>query len=129
MRAFIFAIAVVALAGCGEAPEALTQAKQEAAALAKEAASAAAGAVDTRTACVVAGQSAAFCGCLQDELGPRIKGEHVEAVTAVLRRPIAGEPIADAAKSAPTIDAPTRAALVQCAAKGAVSEAASEAAN
>lgn len=119
----------MALAGCGEAPEAFQQAKKEAAALAQEAATAAAGAVDTRTACTLAGQSAAFCGCLQTELGPQIKQEHLEAVTTVLRRTIAGEPIAEAAKSAPTIDEPTRKALVQCAATAAVSGAASEAAN
>lgn len=127
MRLIILAAAVALLSACGDAG--LQQAKDQVAAVAKDAAQAAAGAVDTRTACMLAGQSEAFCGCVQERLGPDIKGEHLEAVTAVVRRTIAGEPIEKAAEGAAGVDATTRTALVQCATTAAIDGAVNEGAN
>ncbi len=113
-------IAALALAACGEPPAAVEEAKTGAIDFAQEAAKAAARAVDTRTACVLAGQSDAFCGCVQERLGPNLSEAHVDALATVLRRAIGGEGVQAAAERAETLDPRTRDALVQCATTAAV---------
>ncbi|WP_325062458.1 hypothetical protein [Vitreimonas sp.] len=81
---------------------------------------AATGAVDTRTACVLAGQSEAFCGCVQERLGSRITREHVDAITGVARDALSGEGMEAAARTAENIDPATRDALIQCATQTAI---------
>lgn len=124
MRTVAVVAALLCLAACGDAPSSLEEAKQGALEIGQQAVEAAAGAVDTRTACTLAGQSEAFCGCLQERLGPEIKPEHIDAVTTVIRRTLEGQGVEAAAEGAQGIDQPTRDALVQCAASTAVTEAA-----
>lgn len=119
MRILLMSAALLALAACGEAPSTLDEAKQSAIELGQQAVNAAAGAVDTRTACTLAGQSEAFCGCLQERVGPEIQPEHVEALTTVIRRTLEGEGVEGAIEGAQNIDAPTRDALIACAANAA----------
>lgn len=117
-----------ALAGCGEAID-IQQAKQGALELGGQALEAASGAVDTQTACVLAGQSPAFCGCLQERLGPDVTAEHLEAVSSVVREALGGQDVGTAAGNAEGIDATTREALVQCATQAAIQGAVNEAGN
>lgn len=117
-----------ALAGCGEAID-LQQAKQGAIELGGQALEAASGAVDTQTACVLAGQSPAFCGCLQERVGPAITTEHLEALSGVVRETLSGQGVETAAENAEGIDAATREALVQCATHAAIQGAVNEAGN
>jgi hypothetical protein len=118
--------AMLALAACGEAVQ---QAKQGAAEIGGQALEAARGAVDTRTACMIAGQSEAFCGCVQERLGAEIKAEHVDALTSVVRDTVSGQGVEAAAQGAENIDTSTREALVQCATHAAIQGAVSEGAN
>ena len=114
MRVFLIVATLAALAACGEAPSSLEEAKQGAIELGQQAVEVAAGAVDTRTACTLAGQSEAFCGCLQERLGPEIQPQHVEALTTVIRRTLEGQGVEGAIEGVQNIDAPTREALVAC---------------
>jgi hypothetical protein len=111
-------------AGCGDArlTESVGALKTAATDVAKDAVAAAGDVVDTRTVCVIAGQSEAFCGCLQGELGSRIEPGHIDALTGVVRATLQGG-VDEAVKSAAGIDPDTRAALTRCAVRGAVSEA------
>jgi hypothetical protein len=108
----IVALALLTLAACGEAD--LEKAKQGAIDIGQGALELAANAVDLRTACTLAGQSEAFCGCVQDRLGADISPETVEAISTVIRRAVAGEGMEAAAEGATGMDQPTRDALVQC---------------
>lgn len=117
-----------ALAGCGDAID-IQQAKQGALELGGEALEAASGAIDTQTACVLAGQSPAFCGCLQERVGPNVTTEHLEAVSNVVRETLSGQGVETAAQNAEGIDAATREALVQCATHAAIQGAVNEAGN
>jgi hypothetical protein len=83
--------------------------------------------IDTNTACQLAGQSPQLCGCIAQELGPRLSGETVEALTQVLRDAAGGE-LAKATEGATgSLDPATREALTRCAVEGAVQGAVSEA--
>jgi len=114
MRILITLAAILALAACDE------QATQDMAKLGGQALEAASGAVDTRTACVLAGQSEAFCGCVQERLGARITREHLEDVTGVVTEAVRSGSIEGAARGASNIDPATRDALIQCATTSAV---------
>jgi formylmethanofuran:tetrahydromethanopterin formyltransferase len=114
------ALALLALAACGEPPAAVKDLKEAAGAAAQDAIKVAASTVDTQTACTLAGQSEAFCGCLQTELGPQIAPEHVETVGRVLKETLGGKGIEAAATEATGIDPKTRQALISCATKGAI---------
>jgi len=114
MRFLITLAAILALAACDE------QATQDIAKLGGQALEAASSAVDTRTACVLAGQSEAFCGCVQERLGARITPEHVEDITGVVTEAVQSGSIEGAARSAENIDPVTRDALIQCATSSAV---------
>ncbi|MBC7770084.1 MAG: hypothetical protein H7124_14975 [Phycisphaerales bacterium] len=110
MRSFIAALALIALSAC-EMPDM----EQQAAELGGQALEAASGAVHTRTACVLAGQSEAFCGCVQERLGARITREHIDDISGVVRESLSGDGIEGAARAAQNIDPATRDALIQCA--------------
>lgn len=128
MRNLLIICALVAVAACGDASD-LSQAKQDAIEMGGQALEAVSGAVDTQTACMLAGQSEAFCGCVQEQLGPEVTGEHVEALTTVVRETLSGQGVEAAAQNAEGIDATTREALVQCATHAAIQGAVSEAGN
>lgn len=128
MRILLVAGLAFALTACGDGAD-FQQAAQGALDLGGQALEAASGAVDTRTACVLAGQSEVFCGCVQDSLGPEITGEHLETLKNVVSESLKGEGLQAAVETAGGVDAETRDALVQCAATAAVQGAAGEAAN
>ena len=119
---------LVALAACGDTSD-LSDAKQGALELSEQALEAASSAVDTQTACMLAGQSQAFCGCVQERLGPDVTGEHVEALSSVIRQTMSGQSVETAARNAEGLDAATREALVQCATHAAIQSAVNEAEN
>jgi len=114
MRILIAALSLFALAACDE------QAQQDLANIGGQAIESASSVVDTRTACVLAGQSEAFCGCVQQRLGARITREHVEDITGVVSATLNGRSIEAATESAQNIDPATRDALLQCATHAAV---------
>jgi len=111
----VLAIAVFALAACGEVD--LEKARDGALDLGQQALEVAADAVDVRTACTLAGQSEAYCGCLQERAGSEISPEAIEAIGTVVRRTIAGEGMEAAVEGATGLDQQTRDALIQCAAQ------------
>ncbi|UPT62849.1 MAG: hypothetical protein M0D54_21420 [Hyphomonadaceae bacterium JAD_PAG50586_4] len=116
----ITTLAALALLSACDVPTNLEEAKQQAADIGGQVMDTARGAVDTRTACMLAGQSEAFCGCVQERLGPQITEEHVTAITTVARETLEGRSVEAAAESASNIDPTTRDALVQCATHAAV---------
>ncbi|MGD9816535.1 MAG: hypothetical protein AB7Q23_02950 [Hyphomonadaceae bacterium] len=125
-RIIIAAVAAAALAACGDLGANLEQAKQDAATLAQETIQAGAGALDTKNACMLAGQPEAFCGCLSDRLGPDASTEQLQAMTDYVRARLSGEQAEAAALGA---DAATREALLTCAASSAIEGGAVESAN
>lgn len=119
MRTLLFVAAassLFALSSCGEGG--LGTAVGDLAKGAKEAAS---GLVTTENVCTMAGQSEAFCGCLQTEIGAELKPEHVDALTTVLRQAVGGD-IATAAETDPGIAPETRQAIGKCAVQSVVGE-------
>lgn len=118
MRILIALAALTLVAAC-DVPN-LEQVQQDAAELGGQAMDAARGAVDTRTACMLAGQSEAFCGCVQERLGSEITQEHLDAITGVAQRTVEGGSLETAAEEAQNVDPTTREALVQCATQAAV---------
>lgn len=114
------ALAALALLSACDVPSNLEEAKQQAADIGGQVVDTARGAVDTRTACMLAGQSEAFCGCVQGRLGAEITEEHITAITTVARETLEGRSVEAAAESASNIDATTRDALVQCATHAAI---------
>jgi hypothetical protein len=124
----LIALSALALVAACDVPD-LEQVKQDAAEIGGQALEAARGAVDTRTACTLAGQSEAFCGCLQERLGPEITQEHLDAIGGVVRQTIDGTSVEEAAGQAQNIDPATRDAIVQCAASAAVQGVVGEAGN
>jgi hypothetical protein len=126
-------LASLSLAGCGQS-EAQSDAKalaqdalQAVSPIMKDAASVAGEVMDTKLMCQLAGQSAAFCGCLQSELGPKLAPEHVAAVTSILKASLDGS-IQSALKTegssvASPLDSETQKGLLICAARGAAAEA------
>jgi hypothetical protein len=69
---------------------------------------------------MIAGQSEAFCGCVQDRLGARITPERIEDITSVVGEAVQSGSIEGAAQSAQNIDPTTREALLQCTTHAAV---------
>ncbi len=128
MRSVLVAGLGLALAACGDAAD-LQQVKQGTLDLGGQALEAASGAVDTKTACILAGQPEVFCGCVQDSLGSKITSEHLEALKNVVTDSLSGEGLPAAIEKAGNVDAQTREALVQCATKAAVEGALGEAGN
>ena len=93
--------------------------------VAGDAARVAGSALDTRTACQLAGQSAAFCGCLATRLGPDLDSKAIEAMASVLTE-AAGGSLQGALDQATNIDPATREAVTACAVEGAVAGAVGE---
>jgi hypothetical protein len=116
---FLIALSALALVAACDVPD-IEQIQQEATEIGGQAMEAARGAVDTRTACMLAGQSEAFCGCVQERLGPEITQEHLDAITGVAQRTVEGGILETAAEEAQNVDPATREALVQCATQAAV---------
>ena len=118
--------ATLALSACGQAPteaaETVKELKSSAVSVAGDAAKAVGEVLDTKLVCQLAGQSESFCGCLQTELGPKLKAEHIDAVTAIVKTSIDGS-IQSAVETATSLDPKTRNGLVSCAAKAAISDA------
>ncbi len=114
------------LSACGQAPnetaETIKELKSSAVSVAGDAAKAVGEVLDTKLVCQLAGQSESFCGCLQSELGPKLKAEHIDAVTAIVKTSIDGS-IQSAVQTATSLDPKTRNGLVSCAAKAAISDA------
>lgn len=117
LRSALCALGLLALVGCGEQ---VAQMKDAAVDITKEAAKVASDMVDTKTACTLAGQNEAFCGCLQTELGAKIAPEHIDAVAKVVKDSLGGQGVQKAAESATGIDEKTKSALVKCSVQGAV---------
>jgi hypothetical protein len=111
---------------CGPSPNettaALKELKTSAVSVAGGAAKAVGDVLDTKLVCQLAGQSVTFCGCLQTELGAKLKPEHIDAVTAIVTASIDGS-IQSAVKTATSLDPKTRNGLLTCAAKSAISDA------
>jgi hypothetical protein len=126
MRTVLVTGLAFALAACGDAAD-FQQVKQGALDLGGQALEAASGAVDTQTACVLAGQSEAFCGCVQDSLGAELSGEHLEMLKNVVSESLNGNGLQAALETSGSLDAGTRDALVQCATNAAVEGALGEA--
>ncbi len=118
--------ASLTLSGCGQAPnetaETMKELKSSAVSVAGDAAKAVGEVLDTKLVCQLAGQSESFCGCLQGELGAKLKAEHIDAVTAIVRTSIDGS-IQSAVETTTSLDPKTRNGLVSCAAKSAISDA------
>ncbi|OYU52703.1 MAG: hypothetical protein CFE27_04930 [Alphaproteobacteria bacterium PA1] len=118
--------AALALSACGQAPNeaaaTVKELKSSAVSVAGDAAKAVGEVLDTKLVCQLAGQSESFCGCLQTELGPKLKPEHIDAVTAIVKTSIDGS-IQSAVQTATSLDPKTRNGLVSCAAKAAISDA------
>jgi hypothetical protein len=116
---------VALLAACGQAGGDAAGAAgallETGVAVAKDAAGAAAELADTRTVCVIAGQSPAFCGCLQNELGPRVDSVAVDALSTMVKSTLDGG-LTGAAEALKDVDPATREALTRCAVQGAASE-------
>lgn len=128
MRTVLVTGLAFALAACGDAAD-FQQVKQGALDLGEQALEAASGAVDTQTACVLAGQSEAFCGCVQNSLGAELSGEHLEMLKNVVSESLNGNGLQAALETSGSLDAETRDALVQCATNAAVEGALGEAGN
>ena len=78
------------------------------------------GLMTTQNACLIAGQSEVFCGCLSTELGPKLDASHIEGLTQAIVTSASGDAAA-AVKDASNVDPTTRAALVKCGTRAAIS--------
>lgn len=111
------ALAALVLSGCEGAGTAV---KQSAGEFAKEAAQTAGGMVGVKTACTLAGQSEAFCGCVDDRLGSKLDAGQLDALSKVVVETVRTGSIDAAVQSADALSPETRQALAQCAARAAV---------
>jgi hypothetical protein len=117
LRISLIALAGLALASCDNAGSAL---KTSAGDFAKEATRTASGMVSLKTACTVAGQSEAFCGCVEERLGARLDPAQLKGVTDVIIEAVKTGSLEGAAQNATALPPETRTALVQCAARATV---------
>lgn len=118
MRIVAALAALFVLSACDAAD--VRQAGQDLAKAGEQALETASSAVDTRTACMLAGQSDGFCSCVQTRLGSRITPEQIDDVTSVVTEAVQSGSIEGAAQSAQNIDPATREALLQCTTQAAV---------
>lgn len=107
----------LALTACDNAGSAL---KTSAGDFAKEATRTASGMVGLKTACTVAGQSEAFCGCVEERLGAKLDPSQLKGVTDVILQTVKTGSLEGAAQNATALPPETRTALVQCAARATV---------
>ncbi len=124
LRLALFALAGLTLAGCDNAGSALKSAAGDAA---REATRTASGLVSLRTACIAAGQNAAFCGCVDQRLGDKLSPAQMRGVADVMVETVKSGSVQEAARNAKALPPETRTVLVQCAARAAVQGAVSEA--
>jgi hypothetical protein len=116
----------LALAACGSpevgavTSELKAAAKTAAGDAMAEAGLAAGGLMTTQNACLLAGQSEVFCGCLSTELGNKLDASHIESLTTALKTGLGGD-LKGALKDANNIDPDTRAALTKCGTRAAIS--------
>ncbi|GIU67546.1 hypothetical protein [Candidatus Phycosocius spiralis] len=93
----------------------------------KDAAAVAGVVMDTRIMCQLAGQSAAFCDCLQSELGPKLTSEKMATLTSILKELLDGSTQTvlktKGSHEAWLLDRVTQKGLLICAARGAAVEA------
>jgi hypothetical protein len=117
---------ILALAACGSpevgavTSELKSVAKSAAGDAMAEAGLAAGGLMTTQNACLLAGQSEIFCGCISTELGEKLDTSHIEGLTKALQASLSGD-IGGALKDASSIDPDTRAALTKCGTRAAIS--------
>lgn len=115
----------LALIGCNSpevgaaASELGSAAKAAAGDAIKEATGVAGGLMTTSNACLLAGQSEAFCGCLGTELGQALDTKHIEGITQIVKTGIGGD-VDAALKEAGNIDPETRAAVAKCGTRAAI---------
>ena len=121
VRFGVVAMACVALAACDNAGSVI---KDSAGDFAKEASRTASGMVSLKTACTVAGQSEAFCGCVEERLGSKVDPAQLRGVTNVIVEAVKTGTLEGAARNASELTPETRTALVQCAARATVASAA-----
>lgn len=124
LRTGLVVLACLALGACDNAGSAI---KSSAGEFAKEATRTASGFVSLKTACTVAGQSEAFCGCVQERLGSRLDAAQLRGVTEVIVEAVKTGTLEGAAQNAGALSPETRTALVQCAARATVAGAVGEA--
>lgn len=124
LRNGVLGLACLALAGCDNAGSAI---KSSAGDFAKEATRTASGMVSLKTACTVAGQSEAFCGCIDERLGSTLDPTQLKGVTDVIIETVKTGTLEGAAQNATGLPPETRTALVQCAARATVAGAVGEA--
>ena len=125
----LIAAASFGLAACGDLTADVERAKQGAVELGQEALRAGADVLDTESACVLAGQSPAFCSCLSERLGPEVSSEQIDALSEMVRATLDGEGAQAETRTADGVNAQTREAIVQCATRSAIEGAVSEGAN
>lgn len=128
MRTVLVTGLAFVLAACGDATD-FQQIRQGALDLGGQALEAATGLVDTRTACVLAGQPEAFCECVQDNFGAELSGEQLEMLRNAVNETLNGQGLQAVLETSGGPDAETRNAIVQCAANAAVEGALGEAGN
>ncbi|MBL8770564.1 MAG: hypothetical protein JNK30_04215 [Phenylobacterium sp.] len=117
LRAAGVVLAALALTACEGAGTAVKQTADD---FAKEAAQTASGMVGVKTACTIAGQSEAFCGCIDERLGSKLDAGQLEALSKVVVETVRTGSIEAAARNAEALNPETRQALAQCAARAAV---------
>jgi hypothetical protein len=122
LRLGVAALLCALAAGCGDAGQAGASAAgalmETGAAVARDAAGAAVELADTKSVCVIAGQSPEFCGCLQNELGPRVDTVAVDALGGLVKASLDGG-VEGLATSLKDVDPATRSAITRCAVRAA----------
>jgi hypothetical protein len=125
MKNLVIGLALLALTACGSpevgaaTSELKSAAKSAASDAMAEAGLAAGGLLTTQNACLLAGQSEVFCGCLGAELGNKLDAKHIEGLTPAIKASLSGD-IQGALKEAGGIDPDTRAALAKCGTRAAI---------
>jgi hypothetical protein len=119
-------VALIGLAAC-DSPEmdaATSEAKSAAKSIVSEAVGdiglAPGGLLTTQNACLLAGQSEVFCGCLSTELGPNLDASHIQGLTQALKTGLSGD-LKGAVAGATDIDPQTRTAIAKCGTRAAIS--------
>jgi hypothetical protein len=122
---FAVPFALLALSACGspEIGAATSEIKSAAKSVAGEAIAEAGlapgGLLTTQNACLLAGQSDVFCGCLATELGNKLDADHVAGLAPAIKASLEGD-LGAAAKEAATINPQTRTALAKCGTRAAI---------
>ncbi len=124
LRLGLVLLAGLALVACDNAGSAI---KAGAGDFAKEATRTASGMVSLKTACTVAGQSEAFCGCVQDQLGSKLDAGQLRGLTEIIVETVKTGTLEGAAEKSQALSPETRTALIQCAARATVAGAVGEA--